>query len=152
MGHFRDRFAVFCGNAFTFANFMMILARIVNIILTTAMILCFIINEINIIVMGFYSMEIHNASIYFTLFNICLILFRVMMTLIEKEYDIRYLFLAIQEFFLAVIFGLVSLCIIYGLLMPIDGIRNKVLGTVIFNIALHIFYLRSKTLHGWKDL
>ena len=137
---------------FTFANFMMILARIVNIILTTAMILCFIINEINIIVMGFYSMEIHNASIYITLFNICLILFRIMMTLIEKEYDIRYVFLAIQEFFLAVIFGLVSLCIIYGLLMPIDGIRNKVLGTLIFNIALHIFYLRSKTLHSWEDL
>ena len=137
---------------FTFANFMMILARIVNIILMTAMILCFVINEINIIVMGFYSMEIHNASIYFTLFNICLILFRIMMTLIEKEYDIRYLFLAIQEFFLAVIFGLVSLCIIYGLLMPIDGIRNKILGTLIFNIALHIFYLRSKTLHSWKNL
>lgn len=137
---------------FTFANFMMILARIVNIILTTAMILCFVINEINIIVMGFYSMEIHNASIYFTLFNICLILFRIMMTLIEKEYDIRYLFLAVQEFFLAVIFGLVSLCIIYGLLMPIDGIRNKVLGTLIFNISLHIFYLRSKTLHSWKNL
>ena len=137
---------------FTFANFMMILARIVNIILTTAMILCFIINEINIIIMGFYSMEIHNASIYFTLFNICLILFRIMMTLIEKEYDIKYVFLAIQEFFLAVIFGLVSLCIIYGLLMPIDGIRNKVLGTLIFNIALHIFYLRSKTLHSWEDL
>ena len=137
---------------FTFANFMMILARIVNIILTTAMILCFVINEISIIVVGFYSMEIHNASIYFTLFNICFILFRVMMTLIEKEYDIRYLFIAIQEFFLAVIFGLVSLCIIYGLLMPIDGIRNKVLGTVIFNIALHIFYLRSKTLHSWEDL
>ena len=137
---------------FTFANFMMILARIVNIILTTAMILCFIINEINIIVMGFYSMEIHNASIYFTLFNICLILFRIMMTLIEKEYDIKYVFLAVQEFFLAVIFGLVSLCIIYGLLMPIDGIRNKVLGTLIFNISLHIFYLRSKTLHSWKNL
>ena len=137
---------------FTFANLIVLLARIVNIILTTAMILCFIINEINIIVMEFYSMEIHNASIYFTLFNICLILFRVMMTLIEKEYDIRYLFLAIQEFFLAVIFGLVSLCIIYGLLMPIDGIRNKVLGTLIFNIALHIFYLRSKTLHSWEYL
>ena len=137
---------------FTFANVMMKVARIFNIILTMAMILCFVINEISIIVVGFYSMEIHNASIYFTLFNICLILFRVMMTLIEKEYDIRYLFLAIQEFFLAVIFGLVSLCIIYGLLMPIDGIRNKVLGTVIFNIALHIFYLRSKTLHSWKDL
>ena len=137
---------------FTFANLMMTLARIVNIILTMAMILCFIINEINIIVMGFYSMEIHNASIYFTLFNVCLILFRVMMTLIEKEYDIKYVFLAIQEFFLAVIFGLVSLCIIYGLLMPIDGIRNKVLGTLIFNIALHIFYLRSKTLHSWKNL
>ena len=137
---------------FTFANLMMTLARIVNIILTAAMILCFIINEINIIVMGFYSMEIHNASIYFTLFNICLILFRIMMTLIEKEYDIKYIFLAIQEFFLAVIFGLVSLCIIYGLLMPIDGIRNKVLGTLIFNIALHIFYLRSKTLHSWKNL
>ena len=137
---------------FTFANVMMKVARIFNIILTMAMILCFVINEISIIVVGFYSMEIHNASIYFTLFNICLILFRVMMTLIEKEYDIRYLFLAIQEFFLAVIFGLVSLCIIYGLLMPIDGIRNKVLGTVIFNIALHIFYLRSKTLHSWEDL
>ena len=137
---------------FTFANVMMKVARIFNIILTMAMILCFVINEISIIVVGFYSMEIHNASIYFTLFNICLILFRVMMTLIEKEYDIRYLFIAIQEFFLAVIFGLVSLCIIYGLLMPIDGIRNKVLGTVIFNIALHIFYLRSKTLHSWKDL
>ena len=137
---------------FTFANVMMKVARIFNIILTTAMILCFVINEISIIVVGFYSMEIHNASIYFTLFNICLILFRIMMTLIEKEYDIRYLFLAIQEFFLAVIFGLVSLCIIYGLLMPIDGIRNKVLGTVIFNIALHIFYLRSKTLHSWEDL
>ena len=137
---------------FTFANFMMILARIVNIILTTAMILCFIINEINIIVMGFYSIEIHNASIYFTLFNICLILFRIMMTLIEKEYDIKYIFLAIQEFFLAVIFGLISLCIIYFLLMPIDGIRNKVLGTLIFNISLHIFYLRSKTLHSWKNL
>ena len=137
---------------FTFANLMMLLARIVNIILTIAMILCFIINEINIIVMGFYSMEIHNASIYFTLFNICLILFRIMMTLIEKEYDIRYVFLSIWEFFLAVIFGLVSLCIIYGLLMPIDGIRNKVLGTLIFNIALHIFYLRSKTLHSWKNL
>lgn len=137
---------------FTFANLMMTLARIVNIILTVAMILCFIINEINIIVMGFYSMEIHNASIYFTLFNICLILFRIMMTLIEKEYDIRYVFLSIWEFFLAVIFGLVSLCIIYGLLMPIDGIRNKVLGTLIFNIALHIFYLRSKTLHSWKNL
>lgn len=137
---------------FTFANLMMTLARIVNIILTVAMILCFIINEINIIVMGFYSMEIHNASIYFTLFNICLILFRIMMTLIEKEYDIRYVFLSIQEFFLAVIFGLVSLCIIYFLLMPIDGIRNKILGTLIFNIALHIFYLRSKTLHSWKNL
>lgn len=137
---------------FTFTNLAMRVARIFNIILTTAMILCFVINEISIIVVGFYSMEIHNASIYFTLFNICLILFRVMMTLIEKEYDIRYLFLAIQEFFLAVIFGLVSLCIIYGLLMPIDGIRNKVLGTVIFNIALHIFYLRSKTLHSWEDL
>ena len=137
---------------FTFTNLAMRVARIINIILTTAMILCFVINEISIIVVGFYSMEIHNASIYFTLFNICLILFRVMMTLIEKEYDIRYLFLAIQEFFLAVIFGLVSLCIIYGLLMPIDGIRNKVLGTVIFNIALHIFYLRSKTLHSWEDL
>ena len=137
---------------FTFANLMMMLARIVNIILTVAMILCFIINEINIIVMGFYSMEIHNASIYFTLFNICLILFRIMMTLIEKEYDIRYIFLSIQEFFLAVIFGLVSLCIIYFLLMPIDGIRNKILGTLIFNIALHIFYLRSKTLHSWKNL
>lgn len=137
---------------FTFANVMMKVARIFNIILTMAMILCFVINEISIIIVGFYSMEIHNASIYFTLFNICLILFRVMMTLIEKEYDIRYLFLAIQEFFLAVIFGLVSLCIIYGLLMPIDGIRNKVLGTVIFNIALHIFYLRSKTLHSWEDL
>ena len=137
---------------FTFANVMMKVARIINIILTTAMILCFVINEISIIVVGFYSMEIHNASIYFTLFNICLILFRVMMTLIEKEYDIRYLFLAVQEFFLAVIFGLVSLCIIYGLLMPIDGIRNKVLGTVIFNIVLHIFYLRSKTLHSWEDL
>ena len=137
---------------FTFANVMMKVARIFNIILTMAMILCFVINEIIIIVVGFYSMEIHNASIYFTLFNICLILFRVMMTLIEKEYDIRYLFLAIQEFFLAVIFGLVSLCIIYGLLMPIDGIRNKVLGTLIFNIALHIFYLRSKTLHSWEDL
>lgn len=137
---------------FTFANVMMKVARIFNIILTMAMILCFVINEISIIVVGFYSMEIHNASIYFTLFNICLILFRVMMTLIEKEYDIRYLFIAIQEFFLAVIFGLVSLCIIYGLLMPIDGIRNKVLGTLIFNIALHIFYLRSKTLHSWEDL
>ena len=137
---------------FTFANLMMTLARIVNIILTVAMILCFIINEINIIVMGFYSMEIHNASIYFTLINICLILFRIMMTLIEKEYDIRYVFLSIQEFFLAVIFGLVSLCIIYFLLMPIDGIRNKILGTLIFNIALHIFYLRSKTLHSWKNL
>ena len=137
---------------FTFANLVMRVARIFNIILTTAMILCFVINEISIIIVGFYSMEIHNASIYFTLFNICLILFRVMMTLIEKEYDIRYLFIAIQEFFLAVIFGLVSLCIIYGLLMPIDGIRNKVLGTVIFNIALHIFYLRSKTLHSWKNL
>ena len=137
---------------FTFANLMMTLARIVNIILTVAMILCFIINEINIIVMGFYSMEIHNASIYFTLFNICLILFRIMMTLIEKEYDMRYVFLSIQEFFLAVIFGLVSLCIIYFLLMPIDGIRNKILGTLIFNIALHIFYLRSKTLHSWKNL
>ena len=137
---------------FTFANLVMRVARIFNIILTTAMILCFVINEISIIIVGFYSMEIHNASIYFTLFNICLILFRVMMTLIEKEYDIRYLFIAIQEFFLAVIFGLVSLCIIYGLLMPIDGIRNKVLGTVIFNIALHIFYLRSKTLHSWEDL
>lgn len=137
---------------FTFANLMMTLARIVNIILTVAMILCFIINEINIIVMGFYSMEIHNASIYFTLFNICLILFRIMMTLIEKEYDIRYIFLSIQEFFLAVIFGLISLCIIYFLLMPIDGIRNKILGTLIFNIALHIFYLRSKTLHSWKNL
>ena len=137
---------------FTFANVMMKVARIFNIILTMAMILCFVINEISIIVVGFYSMEIHNASIYFTLFNICLILFRVMMTLIEKEYDIRYLFLAIQEFFLAVIFGLVSLCIIYGLLMPIDGIRNKVLGTLIFNIALHIFYLRSKTLHSWEYL
>ena len=137
---------------FTFANLAMRVARIFNIILTMAMILCFVINEISIIVVGFYSMEIHNASIYFTLFNICLILFRVMMTLIEKEYDIRYLFIAIQEFFLAVIFGLVSLCIIYGLLMPIDGIRNKVLGTVIFNIALHIFYLRSKTLHSWEYL
>ena len=137
---------------FTFANLAMRVARIINIVLTTAMILCFVINEISIIVVGFYSMEIHNASIYFTLFNICLILFRVMMTLIEKEYDIRYLFLAIQEFFLAVIFGLVSLCIIYGLLMPIDGIRNKVLGTVIFNIVLHIFYLRSKTLHSWEYL
>ena len=137
---------------FTFANVMMKVARIFNIILTMAMILCFVINEISIIVVGFYSMEIHNASIYFTLFNICLILFRVMMTLIEKEYDIRYLFIAIQEFFLAVIFGLVSLCIIYGLLMPIDGIRNKVLGTVIFNISMHIFYLRSKTLHSWEDL
>ena len=137
---------------FTFANVMMKVARIFNIILTMAMILCFVINEISIIVVGFYSMEIHNASIYFTLFNICLILFRVMMTLIEKEYDIRYLFLSIQEFFLAVIFGLVSLCIIYGLLMSIDGIRNKVLGTLIFNIALHIFYLRSKTLHSWEDL
>ena len=137
---------------FTFANVMMKVARIFNIILTMAMILCFVINEISIIVVGFYSMEIHNASIYFTLFNICLILFRVMMTLIEKEYDIRYLFLAIQEFFLAVIFGLVSLCIIYGLLMPLDGIRNKVLGTLIFNIALHIFYLRSKTLHSWEYL
>lgn len=137
---------------FTFANLMMTLARIVNIILTVAMILCFIINEINIIVMGFYSMEIHNASIYFTLFNICLILFRIMMTLIEKEYDIRYVFLSIQEFFLAVIFGLISLCIIYFLLMPIDGIRNKILGTLIFNIALHIFYLHSKTLHSWKNL
>ena len=137
---------------FTFANVMMKVARIFNIILTMVMILCFVINEISIIVVGFYSIEIHNASIYFTLFNICLILFRVMMTLIEKEYDIRYLFLAIQEFFLAVIFGLVSVCIIYGLLMPIDGIRNKVLGTVIFNIALHIFYLRSKTLHSWEDL
>ena len=137
---------------FTFANFMMILARIVNIILTVAMILCFIINEINIIVMGFYSMEIHNASIYFTLFNICLILFRIMMTLIEKEYDIRYVFLAIQEFFLSVGFGLVSRFIIQCLLMPIDGIRNKILGTLIFNIALHIFYLRSKTLHSWKNL
>lgn len=137
---------------FTFVNLAMRAARIMNIILTTAMILCFVINEISIIVVGFYSMEIHNASIYFTLFNICLILFRVMMTLIEKEYDIRYLFIAIQEFFLAVIFGLVSLCIIYGLLMPIDGIRNKVLGTVIFNIALHIFYLRSQTLHSWEDL
>lgn len=137
---------------FTFANLAMRVARIINIVLTTAMILCFMINEISIIVVGFYSMEIHNASIYFTLFNICLILFRVMMTLIEKEYDIRYLFLAVQEFFLAVIFGLVSLCIIYGLLMPIDGIRNKVLGTLIFNIALHIFYLRSKTLHSWEDL
>ena len=137
---------------FTFANLAMRVARIFNIILTTAMILCFVINEISIIVVGFYSMEIHNASIYFTLFNICFILFRVMMTLIEKEYDIRYLFIAIQEFFLAVIFGLVSLCIIYGLLMPIDGIRNKVLGTLIFNIALHIFYLRSKTLHSWEDL
>ena len=137
---------------FTFANVMMKVARIFNIILTMVMILCFVINEISIIVVGFYSIEIHNASIYFTLFNICLILFRVMMTLIEKEYDIRYLFLAIQEFFLAVIFGLVSLCIIYGLLMPIDGIRNKVLGTVIFNIALHIFYLRSKTLHSWENL
>lgn len=137
---------------FTFANVIMKVARIFNIILTTAMILCFVINEISIIIVGFYSMEIHNASIYFTLFNICLILFRVMMTLIEKEYDIRYLFLAIQEFFLAVIFGLVSLCIIYSLLMPIDGIRNKVLGTLIFNIALHIFYLRSKTLHSWEDL
>ena len=137
---------------FTFANFMMILARIVNIILTTAMILCFIINEINIIVMGFYSMEIHNASIYFTLFNICLILFRIMMTLIEKEYDIKYVFLAIQEFFLAVMFGMISLGIIHFLLMPIDGIRNKILGTLIFNIALHIFYLRSKTLHSWKNL
>ena len=137
---------------FTFANLAMRVARIFNIILTTAMILCFVINEISIIVVGFYSMEIHNASIYFTLFNICLILFRVIMTLIEKEYDIRYLFIAIQEFFLAVIFGLVSLCIIYGLLMPIDGIRNKVLGTLIFNIALHIFYLRSKTLHSWEDL
>ena len=137
---------------FTFANLMMTLARIVNIILTVAMILCFIINEINIIVMGFYSMEIHNASIYFTLFNICLILFRIMMTLIEKEYDIRYIFLSIQEFFLAVIFGLISLCIIYFLLMPIDVIRNKILGTLIFNIALHIFYLRSKTLHSWKNL
>ena len=137
---------------FTFANLMMTLARIVNIILTVAMILCFIINEINIIVMGFYSMEIHNAIIYFTLFNICLILFRIMMTLIEKEYDIRYVFLSIQEFFLAVIFGLISLCIIYFLLMPIDGIRNKILGTLIFNIALHIFYLRSKTLHSWKNL
>ena len=137
---------------FTFANLAMRVARIFNIILTMAMILCFVINEISIIVVGFYSIEIHNASIYFTLFNICLILFRVMMTLIEKEYDIRYLFLAIQEFFLAVIFGLVSLCIIYGLLMPIDGIRNKVLGTLIFNIALHIFYLRSKTLHSWEDM
>lgn len=137
---------------FTFANLAMRAARIMNIILTTAMILCFVINEISIIIVGFYSMEIHNASIYFTLFNICLILFRVMMTLIEKEYDIRYLFIAIQEFFLAVIFGLVSLCIIYGLLMPIDGIRNKVLGTLIFNIVLHIFYLRSKTLHSWEDL
>ena len=137
---------------FTFANFMMIVARIVNIILTMAMILCFIINEINIIVMGFYSMEIHNASIYFTLFNICLILFRIMMTLIEKEYDIKYIFLAIQEFFLAVMFGMISLGVIHFLLMPIDGIRNKVLGTVIFNIALHIFYLRSKTLHSWEDL
>ena len=137
---------------FTFANLMITMARIVNIILTMAMILCFIINEINIIVMGFYSMEIHNASIYFTLFNICLILFRIMMTLIEKEYDIRYLFLAVQEFFLAVIFGLVSLFIIHFLLMPIDGIRNKILGTLIFNIALHIFYLRSKTLHSWKNL
>ena len=137
---------------FTFANLAMRVARIMNIILTTAMILCFVINEISIIVVGFYSIEIHNASIYFTLFNICLFLFRVMMTLIEKEYDIRYLFLSIQEFFLAVIFGLVSLCIIYGLLMPIDGIRNKVLGTLIFNIALHIFYLRSKTLHSWKNL
>ena len=137
---------------FTFANLMVLLARIVNIILTMAMILCFIINEISIIVMGFYSMEIHNASIYFTLFNICLILFRVIMTLIEKEYDIRYLFIAIQEFFLAVIFGLISLCIIYFLLMPIDGIRNKILGTLIFNISLHIFYLRSKTLHSWKNL
>ena len=46
---------------FTFANLMMMLARIVNIILTTAMILCFVINEISIIVMGFYSMEIHNG-------------------------------------------------------------------------------------------
>ena len=137
---------------FTFTTLAMRVTRIINIILTTAMILCFVINEISIIIVGFYSMEIHNASIYFTLFNICLILFRVMMTLIEKEYDIRYLFLAIQEFFLAVIFGLVSLCIIYGLLMPIDGIRNKVLGTLIFNIALHIFYLRSKTLHSWEDL
>ena len=137
---------------FTFANLAMRVARIINIVLTTAMILCFVINEISIIVMGFYSMEIHNASIYFTLFNICLILFRIMMTLIEKEYDIKYVFLAIHEFFLAVIFGLVSLCIIYGLLMPIDGIRNKVLGTLIFNIALHIFYLRSKTLHSWKNL
>lgn len=137
---------------FTFANIMMKVARIFNIILTMAMILCFVINEISIIVVGFYSMEIHNASIYFTLFNICLILFRVMMTLIKKKYDIRYLFIAVQEFFLAVIFGLVSLCIIYGLLMPIDGIRNKVLGTLIFNIALHIFYLRSKTLHSWEDL
>ena len=137
---------------FTFANLMMKTARIVNIILATMMIFCFVINEISIIVVGFYSMEIHNASIYFTLFNICLILFRVMMTLIETEYDIRFLFLAIQEFFLAVIFGLVSLCIIYGLLMPIDGIRNKVLGTLIFNIALQIFYLRSQTLHSWEDL
>ena len=133
---------------FTFANLAMRVARIFNIILTTAMILCFVINEISIIVVGFYSMEIHNASIYFTLFNICFILFRVMITIIEKEYDIRYLFLAIQEFFLAVIFGLVSLCIIYGLLMPIDGIRNKVLGTLIFNIALHIFYLIFKSLHS----
>ena len=137
---------------FTFANLAMRVARIINIVLMTAMILCFVINEISIIVVGFYSMEIHNASIYFTLFNVCLILFRVMMTLIEKEYDIRYVFLAIQEFFLAVIFGLISLCIIYFLLMPIDGIRNKILGTLIFNISLHIFYLRSKTLHSWKNL
>ena len=82
---------------FTFANLMMMLARIVNIILTMAMILCFIINEINIIVMGFYSMEIHNASIYFTLFNICLILFRIMMTLIEKEYDTIYILGVVPE-------------------------------------------------------
>ena len=70
---------------FTFANLAMRVARIINIVLTTAMILCFIINEINIIVMGFYSMEIHNASIYFTLFNIASAILHVRIESSVKE-------------------------------------------------------------------
>ena len=137
---------------FKFANMAMKIARLSNLILIMLMISCFIYNEISIITIGYYNIAIHNASIYFILFNTCIILFRVMMSWIQTGYDFLWICHAISEFLIGVFFAFVALVVLYLLLLPIDGIRNKILGTLLFNISISISYLRSDTLHSWKDM
>ena len=137
---------------FQIANLAMKLARISNIVFLALMVLCFVYNEANLFGTGYYDIQIHNSSIFFMLLNTCIILFRIMMSFIQVNYDASWFGRAILEFMIAVIFSFMVISTVYILLLPIDGIRNKVLGTLLFNISLTAFYLRSQTLHSWKDM